>query len=217
MESEKTIMNLPTYHWKDEPVQPPRHLRNVRRDRFLRNYGILLAIAAAFTIYTIILSSIVYFRADKVLRKKYESQLEDWKVEYVSSVNLVTGEDSKKLAIKQEAIAAARDGNVWTTKEAFQTYCWNVKVRQLRPDYPNSIQDVLLQAKQYDFHDPESTYNQQKVEWATEVFEQAYDGELPAGLTLDHQFLEMRNNGSVCVLHTTFDFYTNNDDPWRLK
>lgn len=217
MESEKTIMNLPAYHWKDEPVQPPRHLREVRRDRFLRQYGILIAIAAAFTIYTILLSSLVYNRAFKAAEVKYENQFETWKQEYTAERYLLTGEASRTAAINQEAIAAAHDGNVWTTKEAFQTYCWNVKVRQLRSDYPNSVQDVLVQAKQYAFHDPESAYNKQKVEWATEVFEQAYNGELPAGLTLEHQFLEMRNNGSVCVLHTNFDFYTNNDNPWRLK
>ena len=217
MESKNKIVNLPAYHWKDDVVQPVRHRVAERKDRFLRRYGILLIAAAAFTIYTICLSAAVYFRAEKVMKTKYESQMDSWKTEYVSTQYLLTGEESRKLAIRQESIAAAKDGGVWTTKEAFQTYCWNTKVRQLRADYPNSVQDVLQQTKQYDFHDPEGTYSKQKVEWATEVFEQAYDGELPPGLTLEHQFLEMRNDGAVCVLHTTFDFYTNNDNPWRLK
>lgn len=217
MESEKTIKSLPSYKWREDPVEPPKHARCVRRDRFLRQHGIFLALAAAFTIYTILLSSFVYNRALKSAEAEYEEQFKTWKQEYVAQNFLLTGKASRDAAIERDAITAAHDGGVWTTKEAFQTYVWNTAVREKRADYPNNITDVLQQTGQYAFHNPYGVYNDEKVEWAREVYEQAYDGKLPTGLTLEHQFLEMRNNGSVCVLHTSYDFYTNNDDPWRCS
>jgi len=211
---EKAIKSLPTYHWRDEPFQPPKHRAEVRRERFLRRYGIILILAACFTIYTILLSWIVHYRAMSLAKEQYENEFEAWKQEYIAENFFLTGEASRAAAIEQDAVTAAHDGGVWTTEKAYKTYCWNVEVRKRRADYPNSVQDVLQQTGQYAFHDPDGTYNSDKLDWGREVFQEAYSGALPQGLTLEHQFLEMRNNGAVCVLHTSYDFYTSKDDPW---
>lgn len=221
MADKKAITNLPPYRWRDAPDEPPRHKRMVRRDRFLRQYGIMIALAAAFTIYTILLSSLVYFRAEKKFTTLHESQMAEqrelWEREYTAEHFLLTGEASRKAAMEQDAIALAHDGGVWKTEEAFKAYCWNAVVRSKRVDYPNSIPDVLAQTGQYAFHSPGGAYEEKKFNWAMEVLEQAYADMLPAYLTLDHQFLEMRDGGADCILHTNWQFYTGNDDPWRVR
>ena len=217
MSEEKAITNLPTYRWRDEPVEPPRHKKVVRRDRFLRQYGIMIALAAAFTIYTILLSSLVYHRAFKAAEVKYEKQFETWQQEYTAERYLLTGEASRKAAMERDAVALAHDGGVWKTEAAFKAYAWNAVVRSKRADYPNSIQEVLEQTGQYAFHSPGGAYEEQKFKWAMEVMEQAYADMLPAYLTLEHQFLEMRDGGEVCILHTNWQFNTSSDDPWRFR
>lgn len=214
---DKIVKSLPAYHWKEDPIQPPRHARYTRGEWFLRQYGILIAVVAAFTIYTIILSAIVDHRAVSRTKDKYEDAFESWKLEYISSQNLLTGEASRAAAMETDAIALAHDGDVWKTEEAFKTYCWNAIVRMKRADYPNSIQDVLQQTGQYAFHNPSGAYSVQKKEWAMEVLEQAYADQLPRYLTLEHQYLEMRNDGEVCILHSCWNFNTIDDEPWRYR
>lgn len=216
-EKVKAITNLPIYHWRDEPAEPPRHARHARRECFLRRYGIMLGFMALFTIYTIVLSAAVYFHAEKVVKSQYESKLGDWQQEYIAEQYLLTGEASREAAIDREAVALAHDGGVWKTEAAFKAYCWNVVVRSKRADYPNSVQEVLAQTGQYAFYDPDGAYGEQKFKWAREVIEQAYTDKLPAYLTLEHQFLEMRNGGEDCILHTSWQFNTMNDDPWRWR
>ena len=177
----------------------------------------MIGLMALFTIYTIVLSAAVYYHAEKVVKSQYESKMADWKQEYRAEQYLLTGEASREAAIDREAVALAHDGGVWKTEAAFKAYCWNVVVRSKRSDYPNSVQDVLAQTGQYAFYDPDGAYGEQKFKWAREVIEQAYTDRLPAYLTLEHQFLEMRNGGEDCLLHTNWQFNTMNDDPWRWR
>ena len=214
---EKAIRTLPTYEWREDPIEPPRHRRAARRDCFLRRYGILLMLLAAFTIYTILLSAYVHHRTEKLMQARYDAMFEEWQEEYTASRYLLTGEASRKAAMEQDAVALAHDGGVWKTEEAFKAYCWNAVVRMKRPDYPNSIPEVLAQTGQYAFHSPGGAYEEKKFNWAMEVLEQAYTDKLPAYLTLEHQFLEMRDGGSDCILHTNWQFNTSGDDPWRWR
>jgi len=217
MSNENTTKTLPAYQWREDPVQPPRHRRKEKRDLFLRRHGILLIFLALFTVYSILLSAAVYFLAGKIVGNKYEIQMADWKQEYAAEQYLLTGEASRAAAIDRDAISLAHDGDIWNTEEAFKSYCWNVIIREKRADYPNSVQDVLEQTGQYAFYDPDGPYNTQKYEWAKEVLEQAYTDQLPRYLTMDHQYLEMRNNGDVCILHSCWNFNTINDEPWRWR
>ena len=218
---EKSIKTLPTYKWHDEPFQPPRLKVQISAERFLKRYGIMLGLMALFTVYTIVLSASVYSHAMKVAERKHESQMaaqqEEWQKQYTSQTYLLTGEASREAAMDRDAISLAHDGGVWKTEAAFKAYAWNVVVRSKRADYPNSVQEVLAQTGQYAFYDPDGAYGEQKYKWAREVVEQAYTDRLPAYLTLEHQFLEMRNGGEDCILHTSWNFNTMSDDPWRWR
>lgn len=129
----------------------------------------------------------------------------------------LSGQASKDEARKADALALAKDSGVWKTEAAFKAHCWNVWIRMKSPLYPNSIQDVLTQKSQYAYANLDAdTYQTEKVQWATEVLEQAETGQLPAYLTLDHLFEEMRSGGMDCVLHTEYDRGPG-DDPWRYR
>ena len=143
---------------------------------------------------------------------------------YIAAQNLAaeneyesSGQKAKDDARKANAIMLAKDSGIWKNEAAFKTHCWNVILRVKSPLYPDSIQAVLAQPKQYEYANLDAdTYQTEKVQWATEVLEQAETGQLPAYLTLNHLFEEMRNGGTDCVLHTDYDRGPN-DDPWRYR
>lgn len=132
--------------------------------------------------------------------------------EYVSS-----GQKAIDDARMANAIMLAKDGGIWKNEAAFKTHCWNVLLRVKSSKYPDRIQAVLAQPKQYEYADLDaSTYQTEKYQWALEVLEQDETGRLPAYLTLYHLFEEMRNGGTDCVLHTDYDRGPS-DDPWRYR
>jgi len=215
MPKKNTMMNLPPYQWKDLPAQPARHKWMTRKERFVKRYGILLIGAAVFTIYTILLSAAVYDRAEETVRKNVEAEIAQKQQMETGAANFLSDEASKENAFLLDAEALARDSGVWKTEEAFKAYCWNAIVRTWRADYPNSVQAVLEQPGQYDYHSKSGPYSTEKLEWAKEVLAEMEAGKLPRYLTMEHQYLEMRDGGSDCVLHTCWEFNTMNDDPWR--
>ena len=107
---------------------------------------------------------------------------------------MASGQKAKDDARKADAIALAKDSGIWKNEAAFKTHCWNVILRVKSPLYPDSIESVLAQPKQYEYANLDAdTYQTEKVQWATEVLEQAETGQLPAYLTLYHLFEEKRN------------------------
>ena len=193
----------------------------------VRKHGVGVALIAGIIVWTLIViavtKSIVKANTIKEVESRceieYNNKLEEYKKEEAENrakEYWLSGDASKESAMNQDAIALAQDGNVWKTEEAFKTHCWNVVVRKLNPNYPNSIKGVLEQDGQYAYHDKDGTYSEEKFEWALEVLKQADTGKLPAYLTVNHVYIEMRDNGKSCVLHTTYD-RKGNDDPWKLR
>ena len=143
---------------------------------------------------------------------------------YIAAQNLAaeneyeaSGQKAKDDARKANAIMLAKDSGIWKNEAAFKTHCWNVILRVKSPLYPDRIQSVLTQPKQYEYANLDAdTYQTEKYQWAMEVIEQSETGQLPAYLTLNHLFEEMRNGGTDCVLHTDIDRGPN-DDPWRYR
>ena len=65
-------------------------------------------------------------------------------------------------------------------------------------------------------HNSNGSFSAEKYEWAREVLLQADEKKLPAYLTTEHLFMEMRDGGATCVLHTDYS-RGGNDDPWRYQ
>ena len=121
---------------------------------------------------------------------------------YIAAQNLAaeneyeaSGQKAKDEARKANAIALAKDSGIWKNEAAFKTHCWNVILRVKSPLYPDSIQAVLTQAKQYEYANLDAdTYQTEKVQWATEVLEQAERGEVDP-LTIMAQQYDLVING----------------------
>lgn len=180
--------------------------------------GLIIALVVSFIAWGI---RIHKDRRDEAMKA---AAREEAVASYIAAQNLAaeneyeaSGQKAKDDARKADAIALAKDSGIWKNEAAFKTHCWNVILRVKSPLYPDSIQAVLTQAKQYEYANLDAdTYQTEKVQWATEVLEQAETGQLPAYLTLNHIFEEMRNGGTDCVLHTDYDRGPS-DDPWRYR
>lgn len=180
--------------------------------------GLIIALVVSFIAWGI---RIHKDRRDEAMKA---AAREEAVASYIAAQNLAaeneyeaSGQKAKDDARKADAIALAKDSGIWKNETAFKTHCWNVILRVKSPLYPDSIQAVLTQAKQYEYaYLDADTYQTEKVQWATEVLEQAETGQLPAYLTLNHLFEEMRNGGTDCVLHTDYDRGPS-DDPWRYR
>lgn len=218
---ESSWANEPLY--EDKPRHSARHRSCEWKDRFFKRYGLLLVGACLFTLYTLILSWSVHALTVRDVRKEmaieYSAQLEAYKkqeAERIQAEYFMSGDASREAAINQDAMELAKDSGVWKNENAFKCYCWNVVVRKMSPLYPSSIQSCLSQDGQYDFYDTKGVYTEEKFEWAKSVLEQAESGKLPSFLTVGHLYLEMKDGGADCVLHTSFE-KNGADDPWRYR
>jgi len=212
------------------------------RSIFWRDHKLLIIGAALFTLYTIGLSSWVNWKADKradeqtkaALTNYYETKVVAyWDGEgeapkekipvhaneqvRVVQAKVLTDEESKQAAMERDAVALAKDSDVWKTEEAFKAHCWCAVLRKQSAQYPSEILTVLKQPKQFDYYNEDQlTYSTEKYGWAMEVLQQAETGALPKGLTANHLYLEMKDAGRVCILHTDPE-HGYSDDQWRYK
>ena len=220
----------------NEPETRLESLRNAIRERAQKEQEQIsrhpwVPILINWVIACLIVSLVIAFiawgirihkdRRDEAMK---EAAREEAVASYIAAQNLAaeneyvaSGQKAKDDARKANAIMLAKDSGIWKNEAAFKTHCWNVILRVKSPLYPDSVQAVLAQPKQYEYASLDAdTYQTEKVQWATEVLEQAETGQLPAYLTLYHLFEEMRNGGTDCVLHTDYDRGPS-DDPWRYR
>ncbi len=213
---------LPVYA-AEEPISLPK-ARRFDAGRFTKRYGILILAIGILTAWTLGVYGYAFRRGAKLkeaeLRDLSEQAVQDYKdrqQQEKAAEYFLSGEASREAARNQDAVALARDGGVWKTEASFKAYCWNVVIRTMHSQYPGSVREVLEQPGQYDFHRTEGAYSDEKFEWALEVLLQAETGRLPTYLTTEHVYLEMRDGGNDCVLHTEYDKNKTTDDPWRYR
>ena len=206
--------------WKHER---PGQRRNIDWDRLIKRYGIVVAGAALFTLYTIVLSWCVHAGAVKQVRAdmeiEYNNRLEEYKSEQARASQAeywLSGEASLENQINTETDMLSRV-DIWTTDDAYLTFVCNVWVRVLRGDYPNSVEEVLKQEKQYDFYDETKPIDEHRQEITKPLLRKLHSGVFPANLKTDYAWLEMQKDGAVCVLHSKDRYYTNGDETWRYQ
>ena len=145
---------------QSEPSGPMR--RAIRRDRFFRDYAVLiigtllwgLTMMAGCIITGIIVRHNTETRVREEDRQMYEQAIADYQAAQAESEQAkywLSGEASLEAQINAEATDLCRAGWIWTTDEAFLTFCCNVWMRTLSPLYPGSVAEVLRQEGQYDF------------------------------------------------------------------
>ena len=191
-----------------------RHM-NGTRNPFMRKYLILIVGAAAFTIWSILLSSWVNYRAGKeaqsavttaenhifdvmgISREQFQ-EMEKAKAE--GKPALLTGEESRQAAINDlgEKLAVHAAGlrmDRKVTKAGAETYLWVDAARLLSGKYGSTIDDVL--SGPVENYDRNHAVRNEDREIGLKVASAVINGAFPDGFTTDLQFAEINADGSV--------------------
>ena len=180
--------------WKHER---PSQRRNIDWDRMVKRYGIVVAGAALFTLYTIVLSWCVHAGAVKQVRAdmeiEYAARLEEYKAEQARAVQAehwLSGTASLDAAVNQAVDAIAPVVARLQTDEQKQTEVGIMIARTLNSGFPNSLQEVAEQEGQWPLYDGTiRTYTAHDCELVEPIVRPFMEsGRLPLDLTSDIVF-----------------------------
>ena len=180
--------------WKHER---PGQRRNIDWDRLVKRYGIVVAGAALFTLYTIVLSWCVHAVAVKQVRAdmeiEYAARLEEYKAEQARAIQAehwLSGTASLDAAINQAVDAIAPVVARLQTDEQKQTEVGIMIARTLNSGFPNSLQEVAEQEGQWPLYDGTiRTYTAHDCELVEPIVRPFMEsGRLPLDLTSDIVF-----------------------------
>lgn len=189
---------LPIYsavHIHDEIPQekiPKRMIRDDKMRKFKRDYAIVIVLAAAFTVYTILLCWIVNVRTERRVRQEmaieYASQLERYKAELKEqeqASHWLSGDASREAAINQEVDAVASVISKLSTDAQKLTEASCMLARVMSTAYPNSFAEVASQVSQWMFYDgKDNTFSQHDRALAESIVRPYMEeGIVPNGLT----------------------------------
>ena len=153
-EDDDPIMNR---RWKHENPTPHRR---IDWERLVKRYGIVVAGAALFTLYTIVLSWCVHAAAVKETRADmmewHEQEMAAYKAEQAyqeQAKSFLSGTDSLNVAINQAVDAIAPVVARLQTDNQKQTEVGIMIARTLNPGFPNSLQEVAEQKDQWPLYD----------------------------------------------------------------
>lgn len=191
-------------------------------ERLKKRYGILVIAAAAFTIYTIILSSCVEASTAKRVwdeaETHYDAQLEAYKAEQAYEAqkqHWLSGDASREAFINQEIKAAAQAISKEANDQVKGTKLGVGMARMLNPNYPGTIKEVFAEEGQFMFISDENTYTQHDWDLAERMLRPFYeDGILPNGLTQDMVFLDW--NGNTATARDSYKT-TTGMSTWRYQ
>lgn len=205
---------------QDKPKRNPFRTKDM--NRLVKRYGILVIAAAAFTIYTIILSSCVEASTSKRVwaeaEEHYAAQLEAYKAEQAYEAqkeHWLSGDASREAFINQEIKAAAQAISKETNDQVKGTKLGVGMARMLNPNYPGTIKEVFAEEGQFMFISDENTYTQHDWDLAEKMLRPFYeDGILPNGLTQDMVFLDW--NGNTATARDSYQT-TTGMSTWRYQ
>lgn len=177
-----------------ETPLPPRMRLEEKRDRFVKRYGIVIALACVYTISMILCSAIASHRTEKAVReemgREYAIQLERYKAEQREAEQasyFLSGDASREAAINQEVDAVAAVISKLNTDQQKRTEAACMLARVMNPAYPNSFREVAQQSQQWMFYDgKDNTFSQHDREIADSIVRPYMEsGIIPDGLTQD--------------------------------
>ena len=180
--------------WKHER---PGQRRKIDWERMVKRYGIVVAGAALFTLYTIVLSWCVHAGAVKQVRAdmevEYATRLEEYKAEQARAVQAehwLSGTASLDAAVNQAVDAIAPVVARLQTDEQKQTEVGIMIARTLNSGFPNSLQEVAEQEGQWPLYDGTiRTYTAHDCELVEPIVRPFMEsGRLPLDLTSDIVF-----------------------------
>ena len=181
-------------------------------ESFKKRYGIFLIMAAAFALYTVILSSVVEHRTEQRVRQEtaieYASMLERYKQEQAEQEQasyFLSGDASREAFLNQEIDAAARLAAKMGNDTQKGGIICNALARVMSRNYPGTMQEVIAQPQQWMFYSPENKFSTHDREIAEAILRAYYvDGIIPTGLTEEFVYATWSENDYV--LRNTWDF-----------
>lgn len=196
----------------EEPKRvPTRTWIQQKRETVIRDYAIVLILAAAVVVYTILLSAYVNYKAEKRVRQElaieYAAQLEQYKAEEAQKVQasyFQSGEASRDAFINQEIDAAAKLAAAMKNDVQKGGIICNAIARMMNASYPDTMQEVAAQPQQWMLYSPENKYTAHDREIAEKLLRDYYDGVVPNGLTKDYVYGSWSENDYV--LRNTWEF-----------
>ena len=192
MTKEKAIRELPNYMNDEIPIQPLFVVKRFDKEAFVRRYGIMLALACFFTLYTIALTGITTKRTEKRVWAEAEEVIEQRIADYDtaqrearSAEYFLSGEASREAFVNQEIDAVAAVIAKLSTDPQKYTEAACMLARVMNPAYGDTFQEVSAQPQQWMFYDgTDKTFSQHDREIAENIVRPYLEnGIIPNGLT----------------------------------
>ena len=232
MIDEKAMRMLPAYAKAEIPQREEvpkgmwtrlmNHAAERIRVGFRRKYGILLIGAAAFTLYTILLSASVEHRTEIRVRQEMAGEaaaaVEQYKAEQARETQkqyFLSGDASREAFINQEVDSAARLAARMSNDTQKGGIICNALARVMNKAYPGTMQEVIAQPEQWMFYSPDNKFSTHDREIAEKILRAYYEeGIVPTGLT--EEFVYGSWSESDYVLRNTWDFGSSTRT-WRYQ
>ena len=213
-----------------------RHMGGGSKSPFWRDYKILIVGAAVFTIYSILLSAWVNYRASKeaheamqravtsavataenhifdvwgITREEFQ---EKEKAKAEGKTTPPTDAESFNQYVDREAIAVARVISKLSTEQQKYTEACCMLARVMSPDYPNDFESVAKQPQQWMFYDERNPIRDDDRALALEQLQFWHEGRYPSGLTAEFVYGEWSSDDYV--LRDTWE-KTYSTNTWRM-
>ena len=165
---------------------------------FVRQHGIAIIAAAVFTLYTILLSAFVDYRAEKRVRAELAQEVQqqiaagiqahkDEQQQAQAAEYFLSGQASFEAYVNQEIDAVAPVIAKLNTDAQKYTEASCMLARVMNPGYPNTFQEVVSQPLQWMFYDgTDKTFSDHDREIAESLIRPYLEsGKIPDGLTAD--------------------------------
>ena len=224
MTKEKAIAELPLYAEERMPKPSMTHRAKMfDKKRFVRKYGIVFGVAIFFTLYTILLSAWVNYKAEKRVRAEVEAEYaqqlqahKDQMAQEQAAERFLSGDASREAFINQETDAVAAVISKLATDDQKRTEASCMLARVMNPAYPGTFQEVAEQAQQWPLYDgTDKTFSQHDREIADSIVRPYIEsGIIPNGLTEDYIYGSW--SPSDYVLRNTWEF-GQNTRTWRYQ
>ncbi len=177
---------------------------------FIKRNGILIMILVGLTVWTWATSAISRHNAIAEMEESIEAKYKD---KYEADINAfydAQNDESKpewwddmvanelpymsKLSNKLRTLGLADD--------KIETYLWSAPIRVDNPSYPNTIEEVIKQPKQYDLYDESIKPTDEDDALATKVLSKWHNGKYPNGFTVNHVFAVWTPGGDAYLRNT---------------
>lgn len=205
-----------------EKAKPQKPRKRARAEEFKKRYGILLVLALAFTLYTVILSASVEARTEKRVwseaKAKYEADLAEYKETQAYEAqkeHWLSGDASKEAFINQEITAGAKAISKEANDQVKGTKLGVGLARMINKYYPGTLKEVFAQPDQFMFISEDNTYTQHDWDLAESIIRPYYeDGIIPQGLTENMVYFEW--SGTTATARDSYQT-TTGMSTWRYQ